>query len=208
MFGAPQKTRKIHFAIVLAAFAGISSITNAAEIPLCPETVGFHEADWTELPIHKGLQSRDCHSRLSDLLKAKAATNKMLSHAAYHQILAGESFRTIPLWPDKHEDWISSYDGYDYAAIFFPALKEAKESWDEGFEGGVKHDFAIGWTQTILETDAGINEYRIRTGGMTGFGHYLVLPGIFFILLALTEAIFNRFGWFLGYRLFFRTKNR
>lgn len=132
----------------------------------------------------------------------------MLSHAVYHQILAGESFRTIPFWPDKHEDWVGAYDGYDYAAVFWPALKAARKSWDEGFEGGVKHDFAIGWTQTVTEDDWRINDFRERTGWLTGLGHYLVLPGMFFIVLALIESLLNRFGWFPKLRLFYRKKQR
>jgi len=201
--------RRICYAIFLTIFViSLCAISMAAEGPSCEESVEAHRANWISLPSHDVMQSRECHSRLSDSLKAKAGTNDMLSHAVYHQILAGESFRKIPLWPDKHKDWIGAYDGFDYTAVFWPALEAAERSWDEGFEGGVKHDFAIGWTKTITETDFGINEYRNRTGGMTGLGHYLVLPVIFFTILALIEALFVRLGLFSGLRMFYRNKSR
>ena len=202
ILGAQHYMRKIYCGIALTAFAAsIPKISKAAEMPLCSETVEFHEMDWTALPVHKEKQSRDCHSHLSDALKAKANTNEMLSHAVYHQILAGESFRTIPLWPDKHEDWVSSYDGYYYTPVFWPALKAAKASWDEGFEGGVKHDFAVGWTQTVTETDFEINTRPLRYMAVKT---YMALPTLLLIVLFFIEVLMDRFGWFPRCRLLHR----
>lgn len=205
MSGAPNHIRKIYSLIVLIAFAvGLSLPTTAAEKSSCAETVEFHQINWTGLPIHKIMQSRNCHSQLSDALKMDASTNEMLSHAVYHQILAGESFRKIPLWPDKHDDWDGTYGGYSYTSVFLPALKAARESWDDGFEGGVKHDFAIGWTQTITESDFEINHDYIQTGRKSVARGHLLIPGLVLVLMILIEALFNRYGWFPNLRLFYR----
>ncbi|WP_427454804.1 hypothetical protein [Litorimonas sp. WD9-15] len=186
----------------------ISTQSFAQDNPGCAETPRDHQSDWTVLPEHVQMQSRFCHSQLSDALKAGAETNERLSHAVYHQILAGESFRDIPLWPDKHEGWVKSYEGYDYTNVFSSALEAADDSWDQGFEDGGKHDFAVGWTQTVTEDDFRINDYRNRTGNITGVKSYLVIPGLILIFLVLTEAIIDRLGLFPGMRFFYRYKYR
>ena len=187
---------------------GIAIPISATEAILCPETLSDHSAGWTGLSFHNEIQQRDCHSQLSDALKAQGGSNEVLSHAVYHQILAGESFRDIPLWPDKHDDWVEPHEWYDYVEVFLPALKAAEKSWDEGFKGGVKHDFAVGWTQTVLDGDFWINEYRNRTGRITGIKSYLALPGLVFIFLLLIEAFIDRLGLLKGWRFFYRYKYR
>ena len=190
-------------AICLAVWVwlGSSVAVSASEALPCSETLSDHKAEWTELFIHNDLQSRACHSGLSDELKALSGSNAVLSHAVYHQILAGESFRNIPLWPNSHKDWIEPYEWYNYTKVFLPALKAAEESWDEGFEeGGEKHDFAVGWTQTVLDGDFWINEYRNRTGRFTGLKSYLALPGLIFIILVLIEAKLESLGLLKGKR--------
>lgn len=200
--------RKICCSSVLTVFLlGLSMISKAAELQPCTETTKYHQTGWMQLSIHNQPQSRDCHSQLSDALKEKATTNEMLSHAVYHQILAGESFQTIPFWPDKHEDWMGFYDGYDYSAVFRPAINAAEKSWGEGFNGGVKHDFVVGWTLTVTDGDFRNNDYRNRTGQILNVKSYIVWPGIILFLLVSIEAIFNKFGWFPRVRLYHRNKN-
>lgn len=186
---------------------GFSVSAQAADDNTCTEVAAVHQLEWTDLSVHTAIQSRKCHSRLSDTLKAQGGSNERLSHAVYHQILAGEGFRNIPLWPDKHKDWVGGYEGYDYVEVFLPALQAAENSWDAGFEGGVKHDFAIGWTHTVTEDDFWINEYRNRTGRLTGFKSYFVLPGLFLFLLVLIESLIHRLGWLPGWRFFYPYKS-
>jgi len=207
--GILNNLRKICCSIVFVVFlSGLFTVSAVAEMQSCVEKVEFQQMDWTELSIHNEFQSRDCHSRFSAALKAKADTNEMLSHAVYHQILAGESFRKIPLWPNKHEDWIGSYDEYYYAAVFRPAIKAADESWEKGFNGGVKHDFAVGWTLAVLEGDFKINDERNRTGRNFAVKAYMGLPGLLLIILVLTESLIDRLGLFPGRRFFYRYKYR
>ena len=150
------------------------------------------------------MESRDCHSQLSDELKAQGGSNDVLSHAVYHQILAGESFRDIPMWPDKHEDWVYDYQDFDYAAIFKPALDAAKESWDEGYEeGGTRHDFAVGWTETVTRNDYRIKDYRNRTGQFMGIKRYLGWPVLILVILTLIEKFIASRGQFPRLRFFY-----
>jgi len=180
----------------------------AGETGTCPESVANHQTEWTALSFHNEMQSRQCHSLLSNVLKAQGGSNEKLAHAVYHQILAGESFRNIWGWPDKHKDWAGSYEGYNYMKVFWPALEAAEKSWDEGFEGGVKHDFAIGWTHAVTEDDFWINDYRNRTGRVTAIKSYLVLPGLILIFLLLIEALIDRLGFLPRWRFFYRYKYR
>ena len=202
--------RKIFSVIIFIIYAlGAFNSSASAEILPCSEAIEFHQLDWKTLPVHNDILSRECHSKLSHALKANADTNEMLSRAVYHQILAGKSFRKIPLWPDKHKDWVGAYDGYDYLAVFLPAIKAARESWEAGFDsGGYKHDFAIGWTLAVLKKDFEINETRNRTGRFTNLKNHLVLPGLILIFLVLIEALIDRFGWLPKIRLFYRYKYR
>ena len=211
MINAVSKINNLVFgsSLVVLIWIGSSVSALASEVSPCSETLLDHTLEWTILPFHEGMETRNCHSQLSDALKAKSGSNEVLSHAVYHQILAGESFQNIPMWPDKHEDWVDHYQGYNYAAIFKPALDAAKEAWDKGYEqGGARHDFVVGWTRAVLDDDFRINEYRNRTGGFTGLKSYMTLPGLIFILLVLMEGLIDRLGWLKGYRFFYRDKYR
>lgn len=212
--GAAYINRKAFFRTAVMCLIGwllmsaYSASAKTDDETLCLEIIvaATPQPDWAELHVHKEMQSRDCHSRLSDALKAQGGSNEVMSHAVYHQIMSGKSFRKIPLWPDKHRDWDRSYDGYDYFQIFWPALNAAEKSWDEGFEGGVKHDFAIGWTLAILEEDFEINDARSRGYWGRGIKTYLVIPVLILFFLILLDALFVRFGWFPSFRPFERMK--